>query len=73
MEKMFNKKLSKKGDLSSPVVWLLMVALMIAVSHALCAISRRCERVLGRRSKGNTLNCDWAAYSGCTSSANMYP
>ena len=57
-------------DLSSLVVWLVMVTLVIAVTHALCAISRRCERVLGRRSKGNTLNCDWAAYSGCTSSAN---
>ena len=39
-------------DLSSPVIWLLMLALVIAISHALCAISRRCERVLGRRVQG---------------------
>ena len=39
-------------DLSSPVVWLLVLALVIAITHALCAISRRCERVLGRRVQG---------------------
>ena len=47
-------------DLSSPVIWLLMIALGVVLSHAACSISRRCKRLFCRRSPGN-MNCDEAA------------
>ena len=46
-------KCSNGFDITSPMVWLLVLALVIAITHALCAISHRCERVLGRRVQGN--------------------
>ena len=40
-------------DLTSPVIWLLMIALGVVLSHAACSISRRCQRLFRRRTQGN--------------------
>ena len=39
-------------DLTSPVIWLLMIALGVVLSHAACSIGRQCKRLFCRRSPG---------------------
>ena len=39
-------------DLTNPVIWLLMLALGVVLSHAVCSIFRQCRRLFCRRSPG---------------------
>ena len=39
-------------DLTNPVIWLLMIALGVVLSHAACSIGRRCKRLFCRHSPG---------------------
>ena len=39
-------------DLTNPVIWLLMIALGVVLSHAACSIGRQCKQLFCRRSPG---------------------
>ena len=44
-------------DLSNPVIWVLMLALGIVLSHAIGSFARQCKRLVARRSPGKIKWC----------------